>query len=103
MAYALILDVSGPREVHETIMRSVRPQGVPKGLIVHIAAETDKGMRIIDVWESEADFDRFMKERLGPARDKALAEQRTSLGEHPPREEELKIVEIWGPGIDVKG
>jgi hypothetical protein len=39
----------------------------PRGLIVHTAAETAEGVRIVDVWETEADFHRFEDGRLRPA------------------------------------
>jgi hypothetical protein len=37
------------------------------GLIAHVAGPTEIGWRIIDVWESEADYKRFQVERLNPA------------------------------------
>jgi hypothetical protein len=39
----------------------------PPGLIVHTACETAEGIRVIDVWETEADFHAFESDRLMPA------------------------------------
>jgi hypothetical protein len=40
----------------------------PAGLIVHTAGFTGTGLfRILDVWESEEDWQRFREERLMPA------------------------------------
>ena len=39
----------------------------PEGAIFHVAYFTDGGINVVDVWESPAQFDRFMEERLGPA------------------------------------
>jgi hypothetical protein len=40
----------------------------PDGLIVHTASETADGtVRIVDVWESQADVDEFERTRLIPA------------------------------------
>ena len=40
----------------------------PEGLIVHTAGTTDAGgFRIFDVWETREHFERFMRDRLGPA------------------------------------
>ena len=39
----------------------------PAGQIVHTAAIVDGNLKIVDVWESEADYDRFREERLLPA------------------------------------
>jgi hypothetical protein len=39
----------------------------PEGCLVHMAGPVDGGWRIVDVWESQAHFDRFLAERLGEA------------------------------------
>ena len=50
----------------------------PEGLICHTAGVAEGNFRIIDVWESKDDYDRFNKERLGPAI------QEVSQGQAPP-------------------
>jgi hypothetical protein len=40
--------------------------GSPQGLLVHTAGFTGNGFRIFEVWESRADFERFLNERLMP-------------------------------------
>jgi hypothetical protein len=39
---------------------------VPTGAISHWVAETDDGMRVVDVWETREQFDRFAKDQIGP-------------------------------------
>ena len=39
----------------------------PAGLLIHIATEEEGGVRIVDVWESQADYDAFEESRLNPA------------------------------------
>jgi hypothetical protein len=39
---------------------------VPKGAISHWVAKTDDGMRVVDVWETRAEYDRFAHEKIGP-------------------------------------
>jgi hypothetical protein len=39
---------------------------VPKGAISHWVAKTDEGMRVVDVWETREQFDRFAQEQIGP-------------------------------------
>ncbi len=39
----------------------------PDGLLTHGAGVTDKGLTVIEVWESRDKQGRFMQERLGPA------------------------------------
>ena len=41
------------------------------GLVAHVSGPTENGWRIIDVWESEEDYNRFRSERLLPAMEKA--------------------------------
>ena len=38
----------------------------PKGAISHFATETDSGLRVVDVWESMEQFDKFAQEQIGP-------------------------------------
>lgn len=38
----------------------------PEGLVFHVAWFRDGGITIVDVWESSAQFDDFMQQRLGP-------------------------------------
>jgi hypothetical protein len=38
----------------------------PAGQLVHIEALSPDGARVIDVWESQEAYDRFMAERAGP-------------------------------------
>jgi hypothetical protein len=47
----------------------------PAGLIVHTAGFDEDGgvFRILDVWESQEDADRFMRERLTPLVEEMLA------------------------------
>jgi hypothetical protein len=38
----------------------------PPGAISHWVAKTEDGMRVVDVWESREDFERFAEEKIGP-------------------------------------
>ena len=40
--------------------------GAPPGAMFHWAAETDTGLRVVDVWETREAFDRFAEEQIGP-------------------------------------
>lgn len=52
MSYALIEDVPASWEWYAAIERSIADP--PPGLLIHVAGPTDEGIRIIEVWESEA-------------------------------------------------
>ena len=45
-------------------------QGTPPGRLSHVAARKGNGYLVVDVWESEAAFDRFAQ-TLGPLLEKA--------------------------------
>jgi hypothetical protein len=39
---------------------------LPPGAIFHWAAETEDGIRVVDVWETREAYDRFAQEQIGP-------------------------------------
>jgi hypothetical protein len=43
----------------------------PKGMLDHIAGESGDKLVVVEVWESKADQEEFMKSQLGPAFAKA--------------------------------
>jgi hypothetical protein len=63
MSYALVKDISASWEQYSGIARSF--EGVPPGLLLHVAGPTDEGIRIIEVWESEAAWRRSAPELVG--------------------------------------
>lgn len=38
----------------------------PAGAISHFATMTDSGLRVVDVWESKEQFEKFAQEQIGP-------------------------------------
>jgi hypothetical protein len=64
---------------------------------VHAAAETDGGVLIVDVWESDAHMDTFERERLFPA----LARLRVTGAverDRPTRHEAFEFVAVERAG-----
>jgi hypothetical protein len=47
-------------------------ENTPSGLVFHCAGEVDGKWQILDVWESQADAQRFDEERLLPAIEKVM-------------------------------
>jgi hypothetical protein len=68
-----VLGVS--REDAEEASKRMNASGPPAGLIAHVLTEIPGGVRAVDIWESEADFQTFAEERLMPTA-KALAQER---------------------------
>jgi hypothetical protein len=62
----------------------------PAGLIVHTASVVDGKLKIVDIWESEEDAQRFGQERLGPAIQEVAGPE---VG-GPPRPDQIQIYEI---------
>jgi hypothetical protein len=69
----------------ETYLRVMAEVGDehPAGLIVHVAEpHGDGGVRIVDVWDSQADYERFRDERLVPAVRRVVGEE--AFAQAPP-------------------
>lgn len=70
MAIAIIQDFPGGTTAHYDEISEkmgLAANELPDGAISHWVAATDDGMRVVDVWESQAAFDKFAADRLGPA------------------------------------
>ena len=95
MAYAFTQDVPIDRTFYARIKEGLGDEP-PEGLISHVAIELPKGgLRYIDVWESEDDWDRFAEDRLHPVVHALLSE---IFGDQlPPEPERLTtpIVDVW--------
>jgi hypothetical protein len=70
MAIAVEMNFRGATmEQYDQILQKMglTPEGAtPPGAISHWVAQTDEGMRVVDVWESRAAFDQFSQEKIGP-------------------------------------
>jgi hypothetical protein len=63
--YAFVEDIAASWEQYERFAAAFEGSP-PEGLLLHAAGPTDEGFRIIGVWETEADWDRFRADRLDP-------------------------------------
>jgi hypothetical protein len=95
MTYAFIQDVPIDATFYRRIKEGLGHEP-PKGMISHVAvARPEGGLRYIDVWESEEDWDRFAEERLHPIVHPLLAE---IFGEQLPPEPTrvaMPVVDVW--------
>lgn len=80
MAILMTMDIQVARDDLEAVSSEM---GVvddpPDGLIVHLLTEAAGGVHVVDIWESQADFQKFNDERLMPAMRKVLAERGVSM------------------------
>ncbi len=55
------------KEQYEAVRADVKWEtNVPKGAKYHVSW-FDGGLHVVDVWDSQADFQTFVQDRLGPA------------------------------------
>ncbi|HXE46807.1 MAG TPA: hypothetical protein VN663_00460 [Ramlibacter sp.] len=55
------------REQYDAVRKIVNFEGnAPKGGLFHVAAFTDDGLHVTDVWERAEDFQAFVEQRLMP-------------------------------------
>ncbi len=73
---------------------------LPQGLILHVAYNDGGVLRYLDVWESEADFERFSEERLHPVVHGVFAEAGRPQPPEPERRQ-IEVVDIWGAGHEM--
>jgi hypothetical protein len=71
--FAYCLEMPGVTEAMATRVDAEVGSATPAGLIAHVSGPSSDGWRIIDIWETEADQQRFQAERLGPAVGRATA------------------------------
>lgn len=94
MPYAFIQDVPANRQIYSQI-RERLGENPPAGLIAHIAATRDGGLRYIDVWESEDAWIAFRDERVEPAVATVLATYGLPHDHSLVRSEPLEVVDVW--------
>ena len=66
MAYAVMMEFDVDLDTHKKLGEATGHDPV-KGMIVHAAGTSERGVYSLDVWESKDDADRFFAERLMPA------------------------------------
>jgi hypothetical protein len=97
MTYAFTQDVPIDAAFYKRVTDGLGSEP-PKGLISHVAVERPEGgLRYIDVWESEDDWDRFAEDRLHPVVHGLLADV---FGDQLPPEPERKplaVIHVWQP------
>ena len=69
MPVAIIMDFPGAtlEQYDEVITKMGLDDGsTPPGAVFHWATQTDDGLRVVDVWETQEQFDKFAEEQIGP-------------------------------------
>jgi hypothetical protein len=95
MVYAFTQDVPIDAEFYGRIADALGDEPMD-GLLLHLCVRNPEGgLRYIDVWESEADWDRFAEERLHPVVHPMLS--KVFGGQIPPEPERvpLSAIHVW--------
>ena len=70
MAVAVQMDFEGATfDQYDQVCQKMglTPKGPgPAGAISHFVTMTDSGMRVVDVWETREQFDKFAQDQIGP-------------------------------------
>jgi len=95
MPYAFSQDVPINVEIYNRIIDGLGPE-TAEGLIAHLAVQRPEGgLRYIDVWESEAHWDRFAEQRLHPVVHPILSELTGGNIPQEPERHVLTVVDAW--------
>jgi hypothetical protein len=93
MTYAYTYDVPINPETYARIKQGLGTKR-PPGMIAHLAWRIETGLRYVDVWQSEADHNAFVEDRLHPVVGSVLQE---TLGFVPPEPVHtvLDVIDAW--------
>ena len=97
MAWALIQNSQQATwDDYERVSQAVgAEENPPEGLIVQAAGEENGKWRMVDVWESQAAYERFRDERLLPAVRQAMGDEAVNAG--PPPQESFEVKHLVKP------
>jgi quinol monooxygenase YgiN len=81
MALTFVLEFpGGTQQQYDQVIDRLQLGGkAPPGAIFHVAGPIEGGWCVVDVWESQEAFDRFIQEKLG----RAIQEAGLSLPQQP--------------------
>jgi hypothetical protein len=98
MAYAFTQDVPIDAAFYRRVINALGDEP-SKGFIAHIAVERPEGgLRYIEVWETEQDWDNFAEERLHPVLHTLLSEVFGDKFPPEPERTPLSVVDVWLQG-----
>ena len=66
MAFATLMEFDVDLDTHIKLGEAVGTEPI-KGLILHAAGPSERGVHSLDVWETKEDSERFYVERMVPA------------------------------------
>jgi hypothetical protein len=85
MAVLMTMEWAGvTRDQYDSVRKIVDFEGnPPKGALFHVAAADDKGLRVVDLWETAEDFQAFVEKRLMPGVQQVGIQSEPKVAVHP--------------------
>ncbi len=77
MAIAVLFEVPGAtQEQYDEVVQKLEDagEGMPAGRLYHVAGPTEHGWRVVDVWDSQEQFERFGQTLMPLAKESGLPE-----------------------------
>jgi hypothetical protein len=97
MPYAFIQDLPITVEQY-AVIRSEIGNDAPKGLVAHVVMRHDAGLRYVDVWDSQADWERFHDDKVQPAVRKMMATDGIVAPPQPAPHQTIDVIDtLVGP------
>jgi hypothetical protein len=94
MSYAFIQDVPANEAIYGQI-RAKLGAVAPAGLIAHIVVKREAGLRYIDIWDTDADWQRFRDDRLEPVVGEVLAGYGIPHDHTMVSFEDIEVIDTW--------
>jgi hypothetical protein len=94
MTYAFVHEVPIDERMYREVREIIGGDDAP-GLVAHVVEKCDRGLRYVDVWESEAAWKNFHDERVQPAVDKVLARHGRTPDPSQVRFQTIDVIDTW--------
>ena len=98
MTYAFIRDVpiteAQYAEVRAGVDAAVGGE-TPRGLVAHLVVRQAGGLRYLDVWENEADWERFRDEYVNPVVVQMMDKHGIKRPSQPLAQQPIDVIHAW--------
>jgi hypothetical protein len=95
MAYAFKQEFPFTEEIYQRFSAALQDDP-PQGLVLWVGEKTDSGVRLLQVWDSEADYEDFAANRLSDiAQDGFFASTGYAPPEQEPPRQAASVLNIW--------
>jgi hypothetical protein len=94
MPYAFTQEVPADATIYGEI-RSKLGVEPPTGLVAHIVVKHDGGLRYIDVWDTQADWERFRQDHVEPTVTEVLSSHGIPHDHSLVTTTEMEVIDTW--------